>query len=337
MSWEVNLMTPSSNGPSKVSTDGYADIHGQALEWMVVFWSGEATNEDRREWQTWLDASPENLKAWEQVRAMEVRLKGMPAKVASLALREAPKSAKRRKLLQAMSGMIALGVTTQLARETSLWKSYSADFRTATGEQRHITLADGTHVNMNTGTSIDIRFSDVERRLIVRDGEILISTAKDTAPVHRPFIVETGHGTARALGTRFNVRQMEDLSRVAVYEGAIEIMPVKLGQPSRLNAGQQTMFTALHVNPATPARDDESAWVDGFIIAERMRLGDFLEELNRYRPGFIRCNEDIADLIVSGTYPLQDTDRVLHSLLHILPIKLHYVTRYWVRVAGSNI
>ncbi|WP_370444251.1 hypothetical protein [Candidatus Burkholderia verschuerenii] len=53
-----------------------------------------------------------------------------------------------------------------------------------------------------------------------------------------------------------------------------------------------------------------------------MRLADFLSEIGRYRRGVVRCDASIADLRLSGTYPLDDTDRVLAALAHALPVRI---------------
>jgi transmembrane sensor len=61
-----------------------------------------------------------------------------------------------------------------------------------------------------------------------------------------------------------------------------------------------------------------------------MPLPDFLAELGRHRPGVLRCAPDAADLRVSGTYPLANTDRVLAALTLSLPVQVRSRTRWWV-------
>ena len=75
---------------------------------------------------------------------------------------------------------------------------------------------------------------------------------------------------------------------------------------------------------------DAGAWLDGLIVTRNMRLGDFLAEVARYRPGFLSCAADIADLRLSGVFRLEDTDRLLAVLPQTLPVQLRYRTRWWV-------
>jgi transmembrane sensor len=222
------------------------------------------------------------------------------------------------------------------ARNSEPWRFYAADYRTATGEQRDVMLADGTQLSLNTASAVDIRFNEGQRRIILRAGEILITSAPDPAPQYRPLIVETSQGTVQALGTRFTVRQSDGLSQVAVFEGMVEIRPNANDDASRLNAGQRATFSDMYVSATESADPAEAAWASGNLIAERMRLADFLKEVGRYRPGAIRCDPAVADLVVSGVYPIHDTDRILESLSHALPVRVSYATRYWVTVrAGS--
>jgi transmembrane sensor len=140
------------------------------------------------------------------------------------------------------TGSLAYGVSGSY-----LWQRNIADYATRVGETRNFTLADGTHIWLNTETAVDIEFSENERRIILKAGEVLIVTAQDTA--QRPFIVQTQEGTARPIGTRFSVRQGAGQSQLAVYEGAVELSTREQSQSEfqRVNAGQGTRFTREHI------------------------------------------------------------------------------------------
>src|SRR5690606_33586604 len=104
-------------------------------------------------------------------------------------------------------------------------KGWAADYRTALGERRDIRLADGTRVTLNTRTAIDVRFDSRQRTIILREGEILVQTAPDTAYPRRPFKVQSIEGGMEALGTRFSVREDGGRTHLAVLEGAVRITP----------------------------------------------------------------------------------------------------------------
>ncbi|MNT69671.1 fec operon regulator FecR [compost metagenome] len=79
-----------------------------------------------------------------------------------------------------------------------------------------------------------------------------------------------------------------------------------------------------------PSRAADLSWSDGVLAAHDMRLEEFLAELARYRPGVIRCDPRVANLRVSGVYPLGNTDKVLDTLALTLPVSVRSMTRYWV-------
>ncbi|MDF3834067.1 FecR domain-containing protein, partial [Cupriavidus basilensis] len=284
----------------------------------------------------WRAANPEHERAWLRLQAVGDKLHGVPREVARgtlLAPRGAAPPATRRKAL-GLLGLLALaGGSACLVRETETWQLALADHHSAVGELRDVMLPDGTRILLNTASAIDVDYDDGERRVVLRAGEILVNTAPDPAPVYRPFLVQTREGTARALGTRFTVRQQDGASSIAVLEGTVMVKPAQPGaREVRIDAGQQTALRSGAALPPRPADEDAAAWSRRMLVAERMRVADLLAELARYRPGVLRCDAGVAEMRVSGVFPLADTDRALANLTLGLPVALVYRTRYWVTV-----
>jgi len=316
-----------------------ATVRRQALEWQVTLWSGEASEAEQAAFQRWLAADAEHPRAWQQVQRIERQIHALPAPVAAQVLRAPKPPPARRAVLRTLGGLaVASGVAAYGVRQTPQWQSAMAAHRTARGERRELVLPDGTRVVLNTASAIDLHFDAAQRRVLLRAGEILVTTAHDdAAAASRPFVVQTAQGSVRALGTRFSVRQADDASAVAVFEGAVELRPAD--DPNalrRLDAGQQARFDRVAVTTPEPTDAVAAAWTRGLLMAERMRLADFLAELGRYRSGVLRCDPAVAGQIVSGVYPLQDTDRVLAALAQALPIRVRYATRYWVSVGPRD-
>lgn len=314
-----------------------------AMQWQVTLWSGEVTAEERQGFERWLAADPAHARAWQRVQGVSRQLHAVPAAIAAPVLRAtspAPVHTGRRNLLRGFVVLIGGGALAQVVRETPQWQAATADYSTARGKRQYLTLPDDTRLTLNTRTSVDLRFTGQERRVLLHRGEVLITTAPDRAPVHRPFVVETREGDIRALGTRFTVRHLEDAQPaevlVQVFEGAVEITPREGGSPVRINAGQQARFNRAGVQTSTTADPMADTWSRGLLVAERQRLADFLAELGRYRTGVLRCDPAVADLPVSGVYPLRDTDAILQSLVQALPIRVRMTTRYWVTVTAVN-
>ena len=97
-----------------------------------------------------------------------------------------------------------------------------------------------------------------------------------------------------------------------------------------MEAGQQILFTGDKIGPLRELEAVDHAWTDGILMAFDMPLGQFLQELSRYRHGHLGCARSLADVRVAGTYPLDDTDRILQTLSVSLGVEVRRFTRYWV-------
>jgi len=326
-------MNATVSGSASADVNIRAEAHRQALDWQVTFWSGEETEAERSAFQRWLSASAEHRAAWQRLERMSGTLRALPSSAASQALRTPKPRPTRRSVLRVLGLIAGTGAASYAVRRSEPWEVATADYRSGRGEQRTIALPDGTQVVLGTATAIDLHFNDIERRVLVRTGEILVTTARDPAAIPRPFFVETQQGSVQAIGTRFTVRQLDALSQVAVLEGAVDIRTTgKPDAPMRLDAGQQTRFRRDGIDPPVAVAPHADAWTRGQLVADRMRLDDFLAELGRYRSGIVRCDPAVGGQIVSGVYPLADTDRVLNSLAQALPIRVSYATGWWVSV-----
>lgn len=308
----------------------------QAAEWIAQLWSDDASEQDRADCARWRARHPSHEHAWQCLIAIEGKLGSVPRDVARQALRK-PAGAGRRRALRALGlGALAIG-TGYAVRGTDAWHRAASDYRSGTGEIRAVTLPDGSHLTLSTGSAIDLRFTDDERLVVLRAGEILIATASDPAAVPRPFRVRTRHGTVQALGTRFSVRDDDEASRVAVFEGAVEVRAAHAPDKAvRLDAGRGSRFSMDGVEPVEPVSENAAAWSRGVLVADEMRLDAFVAELARYRSGVLRCDPEVADLRASGVFSLRDTDRALDNLTRGLPVTAVYRTRYWVTVRAAD-
>lgn len=152
-----------------------------------------------------------------------------------------------------------------------MWQhsSWSADERTAIGEQRHITLPDGTQLILNTQSAVDVVFNTTQRLICLRAGEILITTAQD--PLKRPLMVRTDQGSVCPVGARFSIRMEEADSLVAVFAGAVDIRPSSAEVGVRLTSGQSARFNEHNMLNTTIAASS-SDWTQGILRVEQMPL-----------------------------------------------------------------
>ncbi|WP_454256645.1 FecR domain-containing protein [Pseudomonas sp. Marseille-Q8238] len=299
-------------------------ILAQAVDWYVRLHDSAVSDTTRSEWQAWLAADPQHAQAWGRIEQLQQRLGQAPAGVATVTLEQARQQ--RRQALKMFAVLLGVGVVGWQGYRTSPW---SADYATRVGERRQLTLADGSRLDLNTDTRVDIRFDAGQRLIHLRHGEILVETAKDS----RPLSVQTDQGRILALGTRFVVRQDDGTTRVTVEAHAVEVRPrLATQQVVRIDAGQTVSVAADVVGPLQPAPAQASSWTQGMLVAVDWRLQDVLAELSRYRPGYLGCAPEVADLCLSGAFTLDDSDAVLANLEDSLPVQVRRLTRYWVRL-----
>ncbi|MGK5035904.1 FecR domain-containing protein [Janthinobacterium sp. LB3P118] len=313
--------SPSSTIPRKVLA--------AAAHWHVERQCGSA---DPAALQAWRDASAEHERAWDLLQRMDGQLGTIPAALAIPALQAAQQrrraAARILALLVAAGGGIALG---QAGLQSGPWQALTASLRTAPGQRRHVTLADGGRLEVNTDSALDVAYSATQRRIRLHHGEIMITTAPDP----RPFLVDTPHGVIRALGTRFGIRCDDDGSTVSVFEHAVEVRcAARPDAVRRLEAGQQLRFGATGAENVQATQAHQDSWLRGMLVAADWPLQQLVQELARYRRGRLACDTKVAQRPVTGTYRLDDIDAVLESLCASHGLQVRYFTRYWATVSA---
>ncbi|PIF77707.1 FecR family protein [Variovorax sp. 54] len=311
----------------------------QAVAWLVKIQSGSASVREAEACDLWRRAHPDHERAWLRLSGLGRDLRegtgAVPAQIVRSTLRGADHQ-QRRCALKAVAGLGVGAVTAWTLRHDIA--ALSADHRTVAGERRQVVLADGTLVFLNTRTAIDVRIDATSRTLRLQGGEIMVTTARDAAG--RPFVVLGRDGRLVPVGTRFVVRAFDDAdgsrSELTVLEGAVDLQAGagEGAQVVRVPAGCRVGYGASGVGALTSPGEGAAAWTDGSLVVERMRLAEFLAELGRYRPGVLRCDRAVSEVLVSGAFPLADTDAVLRMLEETLPVRVRSLSRYWVTVAS---
>ncbi|XVO88490.1 FecR domain-containing protein [Pseudomonas palleroniana] len=300
----------------------------QAVHWLMEMQQGGLNPRQHAAWQQWLAAHSEHQRAWEHMQRVNQRLRGMPSPLAHAAL-NAPKSNSRR---QALKLLLILGAGSAAAwglRQQHILPPLSADYRSPVGQRRKVQLADGSQLQLNTGSAVDVHMDGRQRSIRLLDGEMLLTARAG----HSPLRVLTGQGLLSSQAARLNVRQFNDHTQLAVLDGHVEVMPDHYsGLPLIVEASRQVNFTRKGWDTPRPVDANSAAWADGMLMAAHMRLEDFLTELGRYRRGQLNCDPQVANLLLSGSYPLDDSERILDLLEVSLPVKVRRFTRYWVSV-----
>lgn len=320
----------------------HPDVALAAANWFVQLTSDVVSDADRSAWERWRAASPEHERAWLRTQALTQQFKRLEPSVGFVVLdrKHARMSRDRRRVVKSLALLLTVGGSGWLAYGELPWQNWTADYRTATGEQRTILLSDGTRLMLNTATAVNVVFGPDQRLIILREGEIHVESGSDPEYAnladnnHRPLRVQTAEGRMTALGTRFIVRNDAGQSHLSVLEGAVEVSPVAGSALSTqvVESGEDVWFDRNTVHSVAQAEIARDAWTNGMLFADRMPLTEFVAEINRYRRGHVACDPELASLRISGSFPLNDTDAILQSIVDVLPVRVTMVTRYWVRV-----
>lgn len=307
----------------------------QAISWMLRLRNNQANRRLQAQCENWREAHHDHELAWQRVQALQQELSGQLAAVpgARLALENSAQGLGRRQALKLLSGVVLMGSAAWISRDLIGWQRWTSDLATATGERRSVQLPDGTRLQLNTDSAVDLDFNPQQRLITLVRGEILVMCGASSAPL----LVKTRHGLLEGIDGRFAVRQDSDCTRLSVVSGnvAIHTPHGADGLSIQVHAGENYLVRQTQATLAAPMNMDVGAWADGLIVTRGMRLADFLSEVGRYRHGYLGCSAEIADLRLSGVFRLEDTDKLLAILPQTLPVQVRYRTRWWVSLERS--
>lgn len=305
-----------------------------AFAWLSLL-HDQPSSGDQATFSHWLQADPAHAEAYAQAQVVWELSEG-PAR--TLANEDAfalqgylyAMSRTRRRSLQRWSGalamaaclllMISLGAGWQPMRWVD---DLGADYVSAPGEVRTVTLADQSQVTLDADSAIAVDFSRGERHVQLRRGAGFFSVTH----TGEPFVVDAEKGQARVLGTQFEVRLQPHGAQVTVLSGRVGVTADKQAEQQILTAGQQVAYgegTAEKLH----AVDSEAqlAWRQGWLNYYKATLADVVEDLRRYYPGrIVLLNDELAARRVSGSFPSKDPQAVLGSLRGVMGFEQHAV------------
>jgi len=296
------------------------DVARAAAQWLALLESGAATERDHAALQHWRDSHPQHEQTWQKAQTLRQRFSDLPQALAMASL-DRPQPGRRAVLKRAL-GIAALVPTAWLVSRQLPIEAWRSDLHTATGERRRMSLADGGSLQLNTATAVDMDLA--QRRITLVDGELALNVPGPAA-----MTVQTRYGELRVSQAEVCVRQMAKGCLVSVLQGSVQVRDLT-GQMVSLPGGRQASLQADGLGAWAPFDVLQPGWRDGVLTAQNQTLGDFLRELERYRPGVLRWDPSLETLRVTGSFRLDDTDRILNLLAQTLGLEVQARTRYWV-------
>ncbi|MCX6954593.1 MAG: FecR domain-containing protein [Verrucomicrobia bacterium] len=274
------------NHPHPTSPGGQ-DIDRLAAEWALRERAG-LSRRDRRALDDWLQA-PAHAAAFAELKLTSDLLDG---------LREPPAKADAAEgkhriywLAAALAAAAAIAVILSVPRPTPPAHAdvYVQSASTEVGGLKNLTLPDGSVIGLNTDSAVEIAYSANERRIRLTRGEAFFTVAKNP---QRPFWVEAGQVSLRAVGTAFNVRYRPEAVEVLVREGKVQVTQSRSARPEPLLVAGDKALVPLSVGsiagrvtvaPVEPARLQSAlAWQNHRLEFADTPLAEVVAEFNRY-------------------------------------------------------
>jgi transmembrane sensor len=187
-------------------------------------------------------------------------------------------------------------------------------------EPCRIALVDGSVVDLNAGSRIEVRLSGSERRVRLRAGEAHFQVAHD--PQHA-FIVTANDVDVRAVGTAFDVRLSSERVEVLVTQGRVQLNrpATSADQPAHLIAGERTTVTpasaapvAIETVPVDVTRQLLS-WQNRMTSFTDVPLCEMIERINRCNTTqFVLADDSLADRRIGGFIALNQIEAFVRLL-----------------------
>lgn len=185
---------------------------------------------------------------------------------------------------------------------------------TAPGEQRELTLEDGSRVLLNTRSQLEVAFSAEQRSVALLKGEAYFEVVNDA---NRPFLVTIDDVSVKAVGTAFNIYRRPLETLITIAEGIVKIKANREAQSIQVDARHQVRIGNHNILSVTSADlDAELAWQDKQMIFRDIPLNSVLKELNRYLLNPVSFNDSsLRQIKVSGTFDVREPEQMLRALL----------------------
>lgn len=297
-------------------SDEARQVARSAARWLVRVEAGALSEQDRAALQQWRAASDAHERAWHRALALKGRFEALPPAVAMATLGRS-----RRHVLKGMLGLAVVAPAGWLATRELPLSAWDADLTTGTGEQRRVTLGDGSVLRLNTATAVNI--DERQRRISLIRGELSMRSAGA-----QPFVIETAYGRCDLRGGEVGVHQDDHGCEFSVFDGNAELWP-RQSSALALHAGQRVRVSDGGVGTVGQFDVRQPGWREGVLVAIDRPLGDVLRDLDRYRRGVLRWAPELESLRVTGSFRLAEPDRVLDLLAATLPLDVQWRTRYW--------
>ncbi|MDH0302521.1 MULTISPECIES: FecR domain-containing protein [unclassified Pseudomonas] len=307
------------------------DVLDQAIGWLVRLESAQYAPPLCAACLAWRQSDPRHETTWQALQEAQAcfsQARELPGGIAMRTLTGPARGERRHALKLLTLGLLGLGLSGT-ALQHSPWRVSLADYSTRHGERRRLDLADGSELQLNSRSAVNLRFSATQRLIELLEGQIYVRMHGDHGL--RPLCVTSAETSLLAMDAAFDVCQAHGSTRLSVDRGQVVIQ--QAGRKQQLaNAGEQYRIDRAGAPPLANPQAQGSAWTRGLLIANGMPLAELADTLARQREGWVGCDPAVAGLRIFGVFQLDDTDNALRTLTHTWPVRLQWRTSLWVRI-----
>lgn len=300
-------------------------IDHEAFEWVARKHARGLLASESALLNAWLDADSRHKGAYARAMAIynAINIATVPQSISHEIAPEPRWAPSRRGFLMAGGMAACLAATVGTLSLTSLRRDKVLS--TAKGELRKVPLQDKSIATINSGSQIEVEFTDHRRKINLRKGEAWFEVAKDKS---KPFIVEAGDARVRAVGTAFAVRRFAHGTEVLVTEGVVEVWSRdRTAQRRQLGAGERA-FLAQEASGISVTRQPfevnrKLAWREGKLILKNQTLDDAVADFNRYSPKtIVIVDAALRDKRLFGQYKLDAPELFARDVSTVLNVPI---------------
>ena len=297
----------------------------EAGTWDARLRAPDCNDQDRARFTAWRDADPANRQAFERLQLIVATLRHNSSRADVRALRDAALRASKRHRRRFWAGVVAASCGV-VGIGATLW---SASFKshethsTGIGQSSTFVLEDGSSVELDAQSKIDVAYTEHQRAVTLLEGQALFNVAKTS---NRPFVVSAGNREIVAIGTVFHVRLDERSVQVTLLEGKVRVEDNGPGGGVVLTPGKQ--LTELRTAGET-VRDVDVAkvtgWRDGRIFLEDLSLTEAVAEMNKHSAVQIRIEgTQLEHLRVNGMFRAGDAEAFSRAVADYFPVTVEH-------------
>jgi len=288
------------------------------------------TLEQKKELASWLFENEAHQKAFNKMQKTQALflsldenckqqlLSEIHAEIANISLWEKYKS-------YAVAALFLLCIGVGIF-QTNNYLNYKIPHTFHTQQQtKYVALPDGSTLTLDATTQAKVEYLKDKRVVQLHTGKILFDVQKNT---HKPFIIELGSTQVKVLGTRFEIENFDNQITVKVIDGVVSVQKIiensSLKELAQLSKGKQFSYLANKDTFLIKNIDIASiaSWEKGILLFDNEPVKKALNEFKRYHTLEIYFDESIANLPITGSFPIKNYDKFLIALSKIHAISL---------------